>query len=74
VLTRIDRTQPERGEQPSAGQAVERGQLLGQQHRVAPGHHQHGEPELEALRAARGDGDADDRVRAVARDPLRQPE
>ncbi len=65
---------PNAGRRRPFDEAVERGQLLGEEHRVAPGHHQHREAELEAGRAPRRHGQPDDRVRAVAGDPLGQPQ
>ena len=58
VLAGVGRAETEGREQPAAAQAVEGRQLLRQQHRVAPGHHEHGEPELDLGREAGGDAEA----------------
>ena len=63
----------ERDEEPAAGQGVEIGHLLGQPHRVPPGQ-QHRRPELEPAVVGAGPRQADERVRAVAGQDLRQPE
>ena len=74
VLAGVDGTEAEGGQQAAVRQAVEGGQLLGQQHRVAAREHEHGEAELELGGAPGGHGQADDRVGAVAGDPLGQPQ
>ena len=74
LLVRVGDAEAEGRQQPSAGQAVEGGQLLGQHDRVAAGEHQHARAELQLGRAAGGVGHADDRVGGLAADALGEPE
>jgi hypothetical protein len=74
VLGGDRRPQPDRGQQPAAGQPVECGQLLGQHNRVAAGDHQHAGPQLELAGAAGGHGQGDERIGGRAGQALAQPQ
>ena len=66
--------EPEGGQRPAAGEPVEAGPRLGEQHRVAAGEDLDAGAELEPLGASRRERQPDDRVGRVAGDPLREPQ
>ena len=74
LLAPVGHAEPERRQQPSVGQEVERRQLLGQQRRVASRQHEHREAELQLLRPPGGDRQPDDRVDGAPGHPLAQPQ
>ena len=58
LLAGVHGAEPEGGEQAAPRETVEGGQLLGEQHRVAPGKDQHGEAELDPVGEAGRDAEA----------------
>jgi hypothetical protein len=74
LLVRIGHAEPERRQQPAAGQPVDRRQLLGQHDRIAPRQHQHAHAELQPRGAARPERDRRHRVGRLAADALAEPQ
>ena len=74
VLGRDRGPEPHARQQPPARQAVEAGQLLGQHHGIAAGHHEHAGAQLELAGAAGGHGQGHERVGRRAGEALAQPQ
>ena len=74
LLVWIGDAEPERRQQATTRQLVDRRQLLGEHDRIAARQHEHAHPELEVRRTTGGEGDRRHRLGRRGPDPLAEPQ